>query len=234
MNPVGVPISTAYGKRGGSWSCQENAYGEGVHTGCDFAADPGTPVFACRPGVTYYVSYGSAFGGRQLAVRCDDGGEDFYAHMEWRVGAGLRVRAGDQVGRVGYEGNVVPKGPAGAHLHLERHPTAGYWSCLNHQDPQPSIDYPQETVVLDAATADQVRAIVQEVVLGCLRGDGVSGAADAGLMRQRWLDAGLIPATLNAAELASVLRSEGVSAAADAAVMQERWAQVGGIPVADE
>ena len=226
MHPIpGVPVSTAYGRRGSHWSCQENAAGDGVHTGADFACDAGTPVLACRPGTTAHVDYGSAFGDHQLAVRCVDGSEDFYAHMPTRVAKGVWVQSGDWVGEVGKEGNAT-----GPHLHLERHPSQGWWSCDNHENPQPSLDYPQENVMLDQATLDQVRQIVHEEVLAALRGDGVSGSADAVLMRQRWLDAGLIPATLNADELASVLRSEGVTGAADAALMADRYTDVGGIP----
>lgn len=226
--PCGTyPVSTPYGARGEHWSCQRNAYGEGVHTGADFKAPAGTSVVACRPGTTAHVGYGDAFGEHQLAVRADGGGEDFYAHMTRRVGAGVRVKAGDWLGDVGQEGNAT-----GPHLHLERHPVAGYWSCLNHENPQPSLDHLQETVMLDQATLDQIAGVVMSNVLAALRGDGVSGAADAVLMRQRWLEAGLIPATLNAGELSSVLRSEGVSGAADAALMVRRYADAGGMPIA--
>ena len=226
MIPVpGSVVSTPYGKRGGHWSCQQNSAGDGVHTGCDFAADAGTPVVACRPGTTAHVDYGSAFGDHQLAVRCVDGTEDFYAHMPVRVAKGVWVQSGDWVGEVGSEGNAT-----GPHLHLERHPSQGWWSCDNHENPQPSLDYPQENVMLDQATLDQVAAVVMENVLAALRGEGVSGAADAVLMRQRWSEAGAIPASLNGDEIAHVLRTEGVSGAADAQLMADRYGDVGGVP----
>lgn len=137
VSPVpGKGVSTAYGKRGGHWSCNEDANGNGVHTGADFAAPAGTEVVAARPGSTRHVNYGSAFGNHQLAVHADDGGEDFYAHMSTRVPHGIHVAAGDYVGEVGEEGNAT-----GPHLHFERHPQTGSWNCGNHVNPQPSIDY---------------------------------------------------------------------------------------------
>ena len=49
-NPVpGHTISTPYGKRGSYWSCNEDASGNGIHTGVDYAAASGTKVVAARP-----------------------------------------------------------------------------------------------------------------------------------------------------------------------------------------
>ena len=43
VNPVpGYPVSTPYQKRGPYWSCDEDASGNGVHTGQDYAAPAGT------------------------------------------------------------------------------------------------------------------------------------------------------------------------------------------------
>jgi hypothetical protein len=88
---------------------------------------------AARAGVTKHVNYGSAFGSKQLAVQCDDGTEDFYAHMSSRVGSGIRVAAGAKVGAVGTEGNST-----GPHLHFERHKTKNAWNCGNMDDPMKS------------------------------------------------------------------------------------------------
>jgi hypothetical protein len=75
-----------------------------------------------------------------LDIIAGDGTRDFYAHMTTRtVADGAHVDAGDQVGKVGSEGNVT-----GPHLHFERHATEwGGWSCSVVRDPQPSIDYAQ-------------------------------------------------------------------------------------------
>ena len=139
MIPVpGCAIGTPYGRRGPYWSCDEDAYGNGIHTGVDYPAPTGTPVVAARGGTAQYCDHGSAFGYHQLEILPGDGTRDFYAHRPTRaVADGARVEAGAKVGTVGAEGNV-----SGPHLHFERHTVAaGGWSCYVVTDPQPSIDY---------------------------------------------------------------------------------------------
>jgi murein DD-endopeptidase MepM/ murein hydrolase activator NlpD len=137
----GYGCSTAYGKRGSYWSCNEDSNGNGIHTGNDYAAPAGTPVVAARGGRVVYVSFGSAFGSHQLAIEPGDGTRDFYAHMQGRaVDDGDTVAAGAKVGSVGDEGNAT-----GPHLHFERHKVdSGGWSCSVIVDPRPSIDSGQD------------------------------------------------------------------------------------------
>lgn len=134
----GVAIGTPYGRRGPYWSCNRDASGNGIHTGCDYPAPVGTTVVAARPGTAVYCNHGSAFGYHQLEVRAGDGTRDFYAHMTTRtVSSGAKVKAGQTIGKVGAEGNVT-----GPHLHFERHATeTGGWSCGVVRDPAPSINY---------------------------------------------------------------------------------------------
>lgn len=128
VNPVpGKSVTTPYHKTGSLWKAC------GWHTGQDYAAPMGTVVVAARAGTVRHVNYGNAFGSKQLAVVCSDGSEDFYAHMSNRAAAGTKVAAGQQVGRVGAEGNVT-----GPHLHFERHKRAGDWNCSNMDDPMKS------------------------------------------------------------------------------------------------
>jgi hypothetical protein len=142
------PITTAYGKRGSYWSCNENSSGNGVHTGCDFAAPNGTPVYATIAGDVRHRNYGSAFGNHQVAISPDSdqpfgNGEVFYAHMRKRVADGTKVSQGDWIGEVGSEGNV-----SGPHLHYEFHPnTKGSWSCNVHADPAPTLGGSTNTYV---------------------------------------------------------------------------------------
>lgn len=139
MIPVpGYGISTPYGKRGSYWSCNRDQYGNGIHTGADFAAPAGSRVVAARGGKAVYCNHGSSFGYHQIEILPGDGTRDFYAHMPSRaVADGSQVAAGDTIGKVGSEGNVT-----GPHLHFERHTVAsGGWSCAVVTDPQPSIDY---------------------------------------------------------------------------------------------
>jgi murein DD-endopeptidase MepM/ murein hydrolase activator NlpD len=143
MIPVpGRTVGTQYGVRGPHWSCRRDASGNGIHTGVDYPAPSGTTVVAARPGRAYFVSHGSAFGSHQIEVRCSDGTRDFYAHMLTRLVAnGSAVAAGQQIGRVGSEGNAT-----GPHLHFERHATStGGWSCDVVRDPALSIAYQQSS-----------------------------------------------------------------------------------------
>lgn len=139
MQPVpGYGISTPYGKRGSYWSCDPDAYGNGIHTGADFAAPQGTKIVAARGGRAVYCNHGSSFGYHQLEIVPGDGTRDFYAHMPSRaVPDGSQVEAGQKIGVVGQEGNVT-----GPHLHFERHSVpSGPWSCSVVRDPAPSINY---------------------------------------------------------------------------------------------
>lgn len=138
MRPVNVPIGTPFGRRGPWWSCLRNSSGWGIHTGVDFPAPVGTPVYAARGGTVIYANHGSAFGFHQIEITKRDGTRDFYAHMSSRLVAnGVKVKAGKMIGRVGQEGNVT-----GPHLHFERHSvSAGPWSCAIVRNPQPSIDF---------------------------------------------------------------------------------------------
>lgn len=152
MDPVpGYPITTPYGRRGSYWSCDEDADGNGIHTGVDYAAPLGTRVVAARGGRVVHANHGSAFGSHQVEVLPGDGTRDFYAHLSNRVAHGTVVKAGDPLGRVGAEGNVT-----GPHLHFERHSVAtGGWSCSVIRDPQPSIDYqPPDTEEDDVGYRD--------------------------------------------------------------------------------
>ena len=139
VNPVPSHprITTAYGVRGRHWSCNRNSQGLGVHTGVDFAAPNGARVVAARPGTVRHVNFGSAFGPHQVLIVAADGTADFYAHMRRRTTTnGQRVDAGQTIGEVGALGNAT-----GPHLHFERHRNANGWSCSNHVNPQPSIDW---------------------------------------------------------------------------------------------
>lgn len=93
------------------------------HRGVDFAAPAGTPIYAAAAGLV--VRAGPATGFGQWIVidhQAEFGVDTVYGHMFPRdvlVSVGQRVTAGQVIGRVGYNGEVSPAGPAGAHLHFE-------------------------------------------------------------------------------------------------------------------
>lgn len=161
MNPVpGHDVSTPYGRRGKYWSCDRNSAGEGIHTGADFAASPGTKVVAARDGNVVWCNHGSSFGNHQIEIVVGDT-RDFYAHMRTRVEQGY-IEAGEKVGEVGAEGNVT-----GPHLHFERHTVpSGPWSCGVITDPQPSIDWEGEDEMNDDDWKKLRKIVAEEVEKG--------------------------------------------------------------------
>lgn len=157
MFPVpGYKVTSPYGRRSFSPGVC------GFHTGADIAAPLGARIVAARPGTLVHTSYGSAFGNRQFAIRCDDGTEDFYGHCETRINPG-RVQAGQQVGTVGSRGKST-----GPHLHFERH-TQHRWACSVMTNPQPSIDWqpaapPRPKEWDEMASKQEIKDAVREVV----------------------------------------------------------------------
>lgn len=99
-------LSAAFGAAGHLWS-------SGQHSGQDFAAPVGTPVYAAADGVAVVET--PSWAGN--LIRLDHGGgvETWYAHLSSvSVNHGERVTAGEPIGTVGSEGNST-----GPHLHFE-------------------------------------------------------------------------------------------------------------------
>ena len=141
-NPLpGFTVQTPFHRRGPLWkTCGVQDRGlptqTGLHTGVDFPAPVGTMVVAARAGITKHVDFGPAFGTRQLAVLCDDGTEDFYAHMSDRVAANKQVVSGSKVGEVGNSSSAN----IGFHLNFERHNThVSQWGCSVIDNPGKSL-----------------------------------------------------------------------------------------------
>lgn len=86
------------------------------HTGLDFAAPTGTPIHAVQGGtVTYAANCGCAYG-NLTKVKVSSTVELWYAHQSRiEVTVGEKVKAGQEIGKVGATGNVT-----GPHVHLER------------------------------------------------------------------------------------------------------------------
>ncbi len=116
------------------------------HKGQDFGAAAGTPIYAAADGFVVFAGPATGFGcwiviDHQAALGVDT----VYGHMfpaDILISPGQVVRAGDQIARVGYNGEVVPAGPGGAHLHFET------WSAPGRLggsafDPMPWLDQHQ-------------------------------------------------------------------------------------------
>jgi murein DD-endopeptidase MepM/ murein hydrolase activator NlpD len=84
------------------------------HTGLDFAAPSGTPIYAIANGVISSASYDGSYGNKTVET-LDDGTEIWYCHQtSFVISTGQAVRAGQLIGYSGSTGHVT-----GPHLHLE-------------------------------------------------------------------------------------------------------------------
>lgn len=122
-------VSSGYGPRWGTF-----------HAGLDFAAPIGTPIYAAADGVVVEGRdrYNVSGFGSWIWLDCQATvGKDFiYGHVKHdgiMVKAGDRVRAGQQIGVVGNEGQST-----GPHLHFEVWGSPGRLGGA-HQDPAPFL-----------------------------------------------------------------------------------------------
>jgi murein DD-endopeptidase MepM/ murein hydrolase activator NlpD len=88
------------------------------HTGVDFRAGYGEPVYAAAPGVVVYAGNRGDWAGNHVAIRHSGGITTMSSHLSSiGVSVGQSVRAGQTIGRVGQTGRAF-----GAHLHFEVYP----------------------------------------------------------------------------------------------------------------
>ena len=87
-----------------------------MHWGIDLAAPMLTPISAAADGVVLQAGPASGFG-NVIYIQHDNGDVTVYGHMEVvEVAAGARVRAGEEIAKVGSRGYST-----GPHLHFEVH-----------------------------------------------------------------------------------------------------------------
>jgi murein DD-endopeptidase MepM/ murein hydrolase activator NlpD len=108
----GYHLTARFGMAGGLWSSN--------HTGLDFAAPTGTPIYAVSNGVVTETGWAGAYGNRTIET-LPDGTELWYCHQSAvAVSTGQHVVGGQTIGAVGSTGNVT-----GPHVHLEVRPGGG-------------------------------------------------------------------------------------------------------------
>ena len=87
-----------------------------MHTGVDWAAPMGTPIFAAGSGTLEKVGWESGYG-KYIRIKHNNGYETAYGHMTAfakGMQAGTRVRQGQVIGFIGSTGLST-----GAHCHFE-------------------------------------------------------------------------------------------------------------------
>jgi murein DD-endopeptidase MepM/ murein hydrolase activator NlpD len=103
--PVRGQLTTCFCQRWGT-----------MHYGLDLAAPLGTPILSASDGVVLRAGSASGYG-NALYIQDADGDVHIYGHMRYyNVSAGDIVHAGDQIAKVGNEGQST-----GPHLHYEIH-----------------------------------------------------------------------------------------------------------------
>ncbi len=84
------------------------------HSGCDFSAPAGTPVYATGDGVVRMADYDGGYG-KCIEIDHGFGFATKYAHLSaYTVKVGQKVKRGQMIGRVGNTGTSVS-----SHLHYE-------------------------------------------------------------------------------------------------------------------
>ncbi|MGB6244601.1 transglycosylase family protein [Gordonia sp. (in: high G+C Gram-positive bacteria)] len=131
MKKADYTITSGFGPRGGA-----------MHQGLDLAGTAGKPMFAAYDGVVDRAGSATGFG-QWIVLRHNINGkrvDTVYGHMfekDLLVKVGQKVTAGQEIAKVGYNGEVSPPGPGGAHLHFEV--WEGGWGGTA-VDPRPWLD----------------------------------------------------------------------------------------------
>jgi murein DD-endopeptidase MepM/ murein hydrolase activator NlpD len=109
---IGYVLTARFGQSSGLWAH--------LHTGLDFAAPTGTPIFAIADGVITFAGYDGSYGNKTVET-LPDGTQIWYAHQsEIGVTVGEHVTQSEQIGRIGSTGNTT-----GPHVHIEVRPHGG-------------------------------------------------------------------------------------------------------------
>jgi murein DD-endopeptidase MepM/ murein hydrolase activator NlpD len=119
---VGYHLTARFGQVG-LWSS--------IHTGLDFAAPTGTPIYAIANGVITDTGYDGSYGNKTVET-LSDGTEIWYCHQTTiGVSVGEKVIQSSQIGTVGSTGHTT-----GPHVHIEVRPGGG-----DPVDPYPEFVY---------------------------------------------------------------------------------------------
>ena len=127
-----------------------------LHTGVDFAAPRGTPIYASGDGVVGRAQWVSGYG-RRIELKHVNGFETTYSHMTGfadGIKPGVRVRQGQVIGYVGSTGNST-----GNHLHFEIKVNGRYVDPLSVKLPRDRVLSAQHESAFEQ-TVKQIRDLM--------------------------------------------------------------------------
>lgn len=116
QSPFAMPVKNGGFRLTSGFGYRRDPKGAGtrMHSGTDFAAPVGTPIYATADGVVEKAGWGNGYG-RMIKIRHQFGVETLYAHLsKVRVKTGQKVSRGDRIGDMGSSGRST-----GSHLHYE-------------------------------------------------------------------------------------------------------------------
>ncbi len=113
--PYGMPVLSSHRFTSGfGYRRDPKGFGRRMHSGVDFAAGRGTPIYATADGVVKSAASEGGYG-RTVRITHEFGFETVYAHQtRLLVSPGQRVSRGDKIGEMGSTGRST-----GVHLHYE-------------------------------------------------------------------------------------------------------------------
>lgn len=117
--PKGRPLAPGVGHVTSLWGYRRDPFGilpvGEFHSGIDFAASHGTPIYATAPGIVNKVEYSTGGLGRAVRIYHENGFITVYGHCsEILVKEGDKVQRGDKIALVGRTGKAT-----GSHVHYE-------------------------------------------------------------------------------------------------------------------
>jgi murein DD-endopeptidase MepM/ murein hydrolase activator NlpD len=115
--PYAMPVKDSFRFTSGFGTRRDpRGLGRRMHSGVDFAAPRGTPIYSTADGVVISAKRESGYG-YIVRIQHDFGFKTIYAHQsKLLVKAGQRVSLGDHIGNMGSTGRST-----GVHLHYEVH-----------------------------------------------------------------------------------------------------------------
>lgn len=113
--PFDTPVKSAFRFTSGFGMRQDpKGWGTRMHSGTDFAAAYGTPIYSTADGTVTHAGWSSGYG-RLVKIQHAFGIETRYGHLaQIRVSVGQKVSRGERIGDMGNSGRST-----GTHLHYE-------------------------------------------------------------------------------------------------------------------